>query len=302
MKNSMREIAQMERLRMAKKKSECPESCESCPDMRKAFDMPVMAKITKIVDETPTAKTFFIDHAIEAEPGQFVMVWIPGIDEKPFAISYLGKNPGLTAVLRGAYTQEMFKLKIGDRIGARGPYGKGFEFSKKEKACVIAGGIGVTEVITLIEELKKPTVILGAKTANEIVFEKQIKKHAGEFYITTDDGSKGIKGYTTDVFRQLVEEKKKKFDIVYTCGPEFMMLKIFELCEKYKINYQASLERYMKCAFGVCGECAMDGSLVCMDGPVYKREQIRKFTELGKIARLKSGREVSLKEYFMSHG
>lgn len=269
-------------------------------DFRKCDDFPQMVKITKIVDESPTAKTFFLDCGMNCEPGRFIMLWMPGIDEKPFALSYLGKQVGTTAVLRGKFTQALFKLKPGDMLGVRGPYGRGFSIKKGQKALVVAGGIGVTEVMTLIEELKKPTVILGAKTKDELVFEKKIRKHAKELYVTTDDGSKGIKGYTTDVMADLL--KKEKFEVCYTCGPEIMMTKVLGLCNKYRIDLQASLERYMKCGFGICGECALDDSLVCLDGPVYYKDEINKLTEFGKFARLKSGRKVTLQEYFAGHG
>ncbi|MBW2983987.1 dihydroorotate dehydrogenase electron transfer subunit, partial [Candidatus Woesearchaeota archaeon] len=112
----------------------------------------------------------------------------------------------------------------------------------------------------------------------------------------TDDGCVGFKGFTSDLLEQFL--KKKKYKIVYTCGPEIMIKKVFDICEKHKINCEASLERFMKCGFGVCGNCAIDDQMVCKDGPVFDSVKLRKLTELGKFARLMSGKKVPLKEYY----
>ena len=86
--------------------------------------------------------------------------------------------------------------------------------------------------------------------------------------------------------------------VAFVCGPEIMMKCVFDICEEHKIPCQLSLERYMSCGFGVCGKCAIDDMCVCKDGPVFNSEQLRKLTEFGKFARLKSGKLVKLKEYF----
>ena len=98
------------------------------------------------------------------------------------------------------------------------------------------------------------------------------KKLGTDLYITTDDGSKGVKGYATDVFEELM--KNEKFDLVYGCGPEIMLKKIFEISGRNKTNCELSLERYMKCGFGVCGQCAIDDKLVCMDGTVFNSAKL----------------------------
>jgi len=74
--------------------------------------------------------------------------------------------------------------------------------------------------------------------------------------------------------------------------------KVFELCEKHKVVCQASLERFMKCGIGICGSCCINEQLVCKDGPVFNSQQLRKLTELGKFARLKSGKKVLIEEYY----
>jgi dihydroorotate dehydrogenase electron transfer subunit len=252
-------------------------------------EIPDMVRITKIVEENPYVKTFFIDKRIDAKPGQFVMVWVPGVDEKPFSLSYVGNEAAITVEERGKFTSALFRMKKGDKIGVRGPYGNGF--STKAKACVVAGGCGVAPLSTLIENLKNPFIIQGAKSKDRIIFNGRFRN----VNTTTDDGTAGTKGLATDILENAL--KKNKFSVVYTCGPEIMMKRVFELCERYGVECEASLERYMKCGFGVCGQCEINGFRVCREGPVFGSEHLRKMTDFGKEARLKSGVKVAIAEY-----
>ena len=91
--------------------------------------------------------------------------------------------------------------------------------------------------------------------------------------------------------------KEGKIKIVYNCGPEVMMKKVLELCNKYNVQCEGSVERYMKCAFGICGACAIDDKFVCYDGPIFNKKQLNELKEFGKFARLKIGKKVTIKEY-----
>jgi dihydroorotate dehydrogenase electron transfer subunit len=252
-------------------------------------ELPEMAKIVEIVDENPYVKTFFLNRRIDAKPGQFVMVWLPGLDEKPFSLSYTGKETAITVEEKGKFTSALFNMMEGDSIGIRGPYGNGFTL--KANACVVAGGCGVAPLSVLIERLKNPFVIQGARSKDRIIFGKRFKGAN----ITTDDGSAGAKGLVTDILESRLEQKK--FSIVYTCGPEMMMKRVFELCERYGVACEASLERYMKCGFGVCGQCEADGLRVCKDGPVFSSINLRKIRDFGSFARLKTGEKVAISDY-----
>ena len=86
--------------------------------------------------------------------------------------------------------------------------------------------------------------------------------------------------------------------MVYACGPEIMMYKVFELCETRGIPCQISLERYMRCGFGVCGACVCGKQVVCKDGPIFGSEALREMKDFNTRALLKSGREVDLSLYF----
>ncbi len=259
-------------------------------------DMPQMLEISKVLQEAKGQKSFFFRHSMECKPGQFIMVWLPGIDEKPMAVSYYSKNEfAFTSHAVGEFTNKMDAMKKGDRIGIRGPYGS--NFSPKNNACVVAGGVGIASLSTLVGVLKNPVVICGARSKELLIYLKRFKNK--NIIAATDDGSYGRKGYTTDALNEILD-KNKKIKIVYTCGPEMMMKKVFEICENHKVELEASLERYMACGFGVCGKCMIDDKIVCIDGPVFNSKHLRTFTEFGNFARLKSGRKVTLKEFHSS--
>ncbi len=220
------------------------------------------------------------------------MVWVPRSDEKPLAVSFV--NPlGITVEKVGNFTTQMFQMYEGDKLGIRGPYGHGFEL-KGKKICLVSGGCGIIPLSLLAEKAKQEgfqiTSIVGAKSKDDLFFLERMKESCSKVIITTDDGSFGKGGFASDVFENLV--KKESFDCIYTCGPEIMMKKVFEICEEHEIECQASLERYMKCGFGLCGQCCIDNVLVCKDGPVFNSEQLRKLTEFGKFKRDKSGSKI----------
>jgi dihydroorotate dehydrogenase electron transfer subunit len=244
-------------------------------------------KILEIVDENHKVKSFILDVKLDAKPGQFVMVSITDVDEKPFTLSCL--NPvTVTVEKKGLFTEVMFKLKVGDKVGVRGPYGNGFTLN--QKSCIVAGGLGIAPLLPIAGEVSK--VIVGAKSEDDLIFMDKL----GSAVVCTDDGSAGKKGFTTDILKELL--KTEKFGVVYTCGPEIMMKKVFEICEEQGIECQASLERYMRCGFGVCGACVCGDQMVCKDGPVFSSEQLRMLNSFGESALLKSGKEVKLKEYY----
>jgi dihydroorotate dehydrogenase electron transfer subunit len=225
------------------------------------------------------------------------MVWLPGVDEKPLALSYINSEAGVTVQKKGRFAQEIFKLKKGDYIGVRGPYGNGFDVDICKRPCIIAGGIGAAPLAPLVEKLakKKPVIIMGASSKGRFIFRERMEK-IGRVEYTSDDGSCGRKCFASDVLEGVIE--RERIDVVYGCGPEQMLKKVCEICRKKKIECQLSLERYMHCGLGMCGSCAIDGFRVCVDGPVFSSKQLERMTEFGKVARLKYGKKVGLNEYY----
>ena len=246
---------------------------------------PVNAIISKVVEETPTIRTFFFDASFDPMPGQFVMAWIRGVDEIPMALSY---NNAITVQEVGPATSALFELGEGDSIGIRGPFGNGFEL-KGENILLIAGGVGTAPLSPLAEKASsqgiKVTTLLGAKTKEELVFRERFEA-AGSVMVATDDGSVGKHGYVT----QLIPEQEN-YDQIYCCGPEIMMKKVLDKVEPEKAQF--SLHRYIKCGLGICGACCVDGLRVCKDGPVFGGGVLKR-SEFGIYRRNECGERVRI--------
>ncbi len=256
------------------------------------IEMPEIVTIDRIVDENENVKTFFFRYRLDYQPGQFIMLWLPGMDEKPFSVSLFSEEEfAVTIEKKGKYTSEIHKLEAGDKLGIRGPYGKGFRI-RKGKSCIIGGGCGIAPIMPLVEKLNNPSVIVGCQTEKKLLFRDRIEN----FDVCTDDNSFGHGGFVTDRFMELL--KKQRFDIVYTCGPEPMMKAVFDLCRERGIECQASLERFMICGIGICGQCMCDNLRICTDGPVLDSGQLENLRDFGKSAMIKTGNKVPLKEYY----
>lgn len=256
--------------------------------------LPKKAQVKRVINENKNVKTFVLDAAVDAQPGQFVMVWLPRVNEKPFSI--LEMKPLTLSIARvGDFTDRMHALKEGDKLGFRGPFGNGFKL-KGEKILLVGGGYGAVPLRFLAskarEEGMEVAVVLGAKTAEELLLEKNFAEIGCEVIVATDDGSKGLNGFATDAATELLQ--KEKFDAVYTCGPEKMMQKLTQICEQHRVPCQLSLERYMKCGIGICGQCAVNGLRVCYDGPVFEASVLKTLNEFGKIKRDASGLPLEL--------
>ena len=178
----------------------------------------------------------------------------------------------------------------------------------KKNVVLVGGGYGSAPLAFLAEELEKKgttvTIIIGAKNKSCFIYEKRFQNHNNiNLLCMTDDGSLGKKGFTTDALKQilnkegLLQRKRgyRNIDMVYTVGPEIMMQKVIDVTDEYKIPCQASLERYMKCGFGICGQCCVDGTgaRVCQEGPVFSKEFIQKhISEFGEYERDKTGNKI----------
>jgi len=262
---------------------------------------PYICTIERVVDETPTVRTLYFHDEVLAnvKPGQFAMVWIPGVNELPMSVMISEKKDeaGLTVRKRGESSTALYNLKIGDKIGVRGPYGNSFEITNG-KILLIGGGTGLVPLMRLIKysnpdwTTNQMTVLMGSKTKEEVFFEDISNKmltnsQNPQIIPVTEDGSYGEKGYVTDVLEKLLEENT--YDAIYTCGPELMMHKVVKLANEKGIFVQASLERMMKCGVGICGSCCVNEDLVCCDGTVFDGQHLAKNSEFGYFERTKSG-------------
>ncbi len=259
---------------------------------------PKIVEIKEIVDETPTIKTFKFDWDMDElgkpNPGEFVMVW-NFKNEKPMSISQINDNElAITVKNIGEFTSQLHDLKVGDKIGIRGSYGHGFNNSFEGKNLIaIGGGVGMAPITAIASDLIKKgnnvDVIAAAVTKDELLFADYLNDLGANIHHCTDDGSFGFKGFATNCLEDLL--KGSTYDYAFVCGPEIMMKGIFEILEASSIPADYSLERYMKCALGVCGQCCVDdeGWRICVEGPVFENNKIGKITEFGKYRRDASG-------------
>jgi dihydroorotate dehydrogenase electron transfer subunit len=258
--------------------------------------------IEQIIEETPTVKTFIFKDKIssKARPGQFLMIWVPRIEELPMSVMVCDRKEYAAITIRrlGLGSTALFDKKVGEVLGVRGPYGNQFKIRKNnKKVLLIGGGTGLVPLLrltTILNEAKvNTTLIIGARSKQEVFFEKKandlLDKTKHKVIISTEDGSYGIKGNATDAMSLII--MKEKFDTVYTCGPELMMRKVFDIGSANALSVQASLERYMKCGIGICASCCIGDRLVCKDGTVFNEKQLSVMTEFGKTYRDKSGRK-----------
>ncbi len=260
-------------------------------------DLPRTTRIRDVRDETRTIRTFVLEAELpEATPGQFIMLWLPGLDEKPMSIAY--PAPLTVTVARvGAFTTALHQRGVGDSAGWRGPYGHGFSLREDRPALLVSGGCGVGPLYFLasqaIERGIPTTVAIGARTALDLPYVDQFQALGAETVTATDDGSAGRKGFITDVILATVQEEPAP--AIYACGPEMMLVALHRLCLERELPGQFSVERYMKCGFGVCGQCAMDDLLVCQDGPVFDVEQLEGVQDFGSVRHSATGRRLPIR-------
>lgn len=224
---------------------------------------PINTKIIGIKDETPTVRSFVFDVSLDYKPGQYVMVWIRGVDEIPMSLSCSNM---ITVQRVGEATEALFELEVGDTVGIRGPYGNGFEIHNP--MLIVAGGVGAAPLAPLAEEANRlgyyVITLLAARTKDELLFLDRFK-WAGKVYTATDDGSYGHHGLITDILNI------SAYMNIYSCGPEPMMKAVMSKLTTYELKRTwFSMHRYIKCALGVCGACCIDpcGHRMCVDGPV----------------------------------
>jgi len=250
---------------------------------------PINTTIIDIRDETPSVKSFVLDLSLDFTPGQYVMVWIRGVDEIPMSLS--GSNM-ITVQNVGDATSALFGLGIGDTIGIRGPYGNGFEIH--DPVLIVAGGVGAAPLAPLAEAACEMgydvLTLLGARTQNELLFQQR-SSDAGEVMIATDDGSAGFHGRVTELLDRGMADR-----CIRSCGPEPMMYALLSMLdEQQRGNAQFSLHRYIKCGIGVCGACCIDqsGERACVEGPVFRGSELAG-SEFGRYRRGADGVRISI--------
>jgi dihydroorotate dehydrogenase electron transfer subunit len=220
------------------------------------------------------------------KPGQFVQVKVDGSPEtflrRPISIhdvDYERNTIKLLIQIAGKGTEKLSNLKKGETLNILYPLGNSFTLpAENSQVLLIGGGCGVAPLLFLGKYLKsqgfKPEILLGFRNSDRII-EYEEYERLGPVYLTTEDGSKGEKGFVTD--HPVL--KDRHYDHICCCGPESMMKAVAGYCFNKSITCEASLEHLMACGFGVCLCCIVDtvqGHVcTCIDGPVFNTKELK---------------------------
>jgi len=268
----------------------------------KNLRLPHQAEIVERIQETPSIYTLrlrFTDPAIHAayqfEPGQFNMLYLYGVGEVPISIVSDPEDEHMydhTIRAVGRVTKAMANLKVGDRLGVRGPYGRGWPMKQAEGEDVViaTGGLGCAPVVSVInyvlrrrDRYKKLTIMQGVKHADDLIwrsrYEEWEKLPNTQVLLAASEGGPLWPWHVGHV---PVLFDKANIDTgnstVMMCGPEGMMIAVIKELTARGLPEQKlwlSMERNMQCAVGKCGHCQHGGKFVCKDGPVFSYPEVK---------------------------
>ena len=264
--------------------------------------LPQKAVVQKVIEETPTIKTFVLETpgGFSFNTGEFVELTFPGKGEAPFTPSSDPAQRGnveVTIMSVGRVTNLFHQAQAGTTWGIRGPYGRGYpvsDFQDKE-IVIVGGGVGLAPLRSLIYSLfasidkyKKIVICYGARTPEDIVYKRQIEEwrtqKGAEVRLSVDKGDsqwKGKVGVVTILLEDLPVKPKDAIAVV--CGPPIMMkfstLKLLELGFNPSSIY-LSMEKNMSCGLGKCGHCRLGRFYACKDGPVFTFEEIKEIEDI----------------------
>jgi NAD(P)H-flavin reductase len=261
--------------------------------------LPSPYRIARIRSDTQDTFTMHLEPAdgapcIRFAPGQFNMVYMFGVGEVPISIS---SDPDVTDKLQhttravGTVTRAMRKLKKGDVIGLRGPYGTPWPLEQAvgHDVVVVAGGLGLAplrpalyRLVAHRDRFKRLALLYGARSPEEILFRSELERWRGKFdfsvHVTVDRATpawRGNVGVVTTFIPRIPFDPSSAVALV--CGPEVMMRFAMMELERRGVapdRIYVSMERNMKCAVGFCGHCQFGPSFICRDGPVYRFDRI----------------------------
>ncbi|MCL2575481.1 MAG: FAD/NAD(P)-binding protein [Defluviitaleaceae bacterium] len=262
--------------------------------------IPMVGIITEIFEETSDVKTFRVvnskgDKAFDHMPGQCAMLGVPGVGEAMFSISSSPTNTKFMefSIKRvGVLTEYLHKLEPGDQITIRGPYGNAFPVDtalKGQNILFVAGGIALAPLRSAIryvfdkrEDYGYVDILYGARSPKDLVYRREIEKSWTEkpntnVFLTIDRPDEdwdGHIGFVPDYFKKIGFSTDK---VVVVCGPpimiKFVLAILLEMGFK-KEQVFTTLELRMKCGIGKCGRCNIGPKYVCVDGPVFRVDEL----------------------------
>ncbi len=218
------------------------------------------------------------------EPGQFVQLGLePAYLPRPFSILRAdGRHLAVLSKAVGLGTRALFACTPGHRAWVLGPLGRGFRSDGSAPAVLVGGGVGLPPLYALAERLaeqgRPARVIVGARTADQVLLHEELTALGAEVHVMTDDGSAGGSGTAADRLRELLRAAGGPCR-VYACGPAPMLAAVAGLCRRNGTPCQVAVEEHMACGFGACQGCAVRTAaggydLVCRDGPAFDAERL----------------------------
>jgi len=224
--------------------------------------------------------------ARKAQAGQFVIIHVNERGERfPLTLVDWATDKGLIKIIFqevGVSTKILGNLNVGEYIeDIVGPLGNPTEIERYGNIAIIGGGVGTALIYPWVKALKKAgnhiTVILGARNSSLLLLEMELKEKSDEMHISTDDGSKGFKGFTADIMKNLLNEGRR-FDLAMAAGPVPMMRAIAEATRPYAIRTIVSLNPIMIDGTGMCGGCRVtvrgETKFACVDGPDFDAHKV----------------------------
>lgn len=224
-------------------------------------------------DELPEIRAGqFVNVKVEDSPATFL--------RRPISVHEVNPEEGLLYLLikiAGPGTRRLSELKTGEKLNIILPLGNWFIQPDSGRCLLIGGGVGIAPLLHLSRELKEkgmsPVVLIGTRSAKDIILKEEFEKYATVYY-TTEDGSYGEKGYPTQ--HSILKES---FDHLFCCGPEPMMKAVAGYAYRNHIDCEVSLENMMACGIGACLCCVNDTKeghkCVCTDGPVFNINDLK---------------------------
>ena len=228
----------------------------------------------------------------DARPGQFFMLWAPGVGEIPISLGVAGPGGQVEESIRavGAVSRALSATPVGGRIGLRGPFGTSWDLDAAvgRHLLLVAGGVGlvplrpaVLDAVERASDFRGIGVVVGARTPGDLLFQDELTdwgERPGVQVVTTVDHADrawhGHVGVVTEMLDLVDLDPARTTAMV--CGPEVMMRFVAQALDGRGVplaDVQLSLERNMKCAIGHCGHCQIGGGFVCLDGPVVAADR-----------------------------
>lgn len=260
---------------------------------------PVKATLEKIIEMKPDNYLFEFstkhNEFAGCMPGQFVELWIPGVGESAISVCSARNEERIQLLVRkvGRLTDGLYKAKIGDWVGLRGPYGRGFPVDKYEgkSLCMVAGGLGIAPIRSLWQyavdnraKFKKLVLIYGMRRADDILYHQELEDltHSGDVHVwlatetpcLEKNGFYSVHGMVTDAIAAAALDSDFEAAL---CGPPIMYKYAIRELMKNGIKEEqiwVSLERHMKCGVGKCGHCYIGGHSTCQKGPVFNMTEL----------------------------